>query len=128
MIIFFLSRDYLFTLINISKYFIFVIIISTCYNSSKTVLPVVSILLANKVKFVHKPDQVELQLDRSQLPYSEHSSLILQEVAQPTLTTKGPLQLEKRFFALKVMKHLSHFICPHHKENIQVRHIIYFKV
>lgn len=36
--------------------------------------------------------------------------------------------LEERFFALKVMKHLSHFICPHHKENIQVRPIIYFKV
>ena len=52
------------------------------------VLPAVNMLLADETQFAHKPDQIELQLDWSQLPYLEYSSPILQEAAQPTLTTK----------------------------------------
>ena len=33
-------------------------------------------------QFAHKPNQVELQLDRSKLPYSEHLGLVPQEAAQ----------------------------------------------
>ena len=54
------------------------------------VLPAVSVFLADEKSFAHKPDQIKLQLDRSQLPYSEYSSPIPQEAAQPTLTTKRP--------------------------------------
>ena len=54
------------------------------------VLPDVSVLLADKTQFAHKPDQIELQLDRSQLPYSKYSGPIPQAAAQPTLTTKRP--------------------------------------
>ena len=54
------------------------------------VLAPISVLLADEAQFAHKPDQVELQLDQSQLPYSEYSGPILQETAQPTLTTKRP--------------------------------------
>ena len=39
---------------------------------------------------MHKPDQIKLQFDRSQLPYSEYSGPIPKEAAQPTLTTKRP--------------------------------------
>ena len=54
------------------------------------VLPAVSVLPANEAQFAHKSDQIELQLNRSQLPYSEYSGPIPQEAAQPTLTTKRP--------------------------------------
>ena len=54
------------------------------------ILPAVSVLLGNETQFAHKPDQIELQLDRSQLPYLEYSSPIPQEAVQPTLTTKRP--------------------------------------
>ena len=60
------------------------------------VLPAVSVLPANKAQFAHKPDQIELQLDQSQLPYSEYSGPIPQEAAQPTLTTKRPTTLKWR--------------------------------
>ena len=52
------------------------------------ILPAVSVLLADETQFAHKPDQIELQLDRSQLPYLEYLDPIPQEAAQPTLTTK----------------------------------------
>ena len=64
------------------------------------VLPAVSVPLANETQFAQKPDQIELQLDRSQLPYSEYLGLVSLEAAQPstimvpqrqpTLTTKRP--------------------------------------
>ena len=43
---------------------------------------------------MHKPAQVEMQLDWSQLPYLEYSNLLLQKVAQPNAQykKKGPLQ------------------------------------
>ena len=96
MIIFFLSRDYLFTLIKKfqSTLFYLVIIISAYHKPSETVLPAVGVLLADEAWFVHKPDQVELQLDRSQLLYSEYLGPIPQEATQPTLTTKCPLHRE----------------------------------
>ena len=55
------------------------------------VLPAVSVLLANETQFAHKQNQIKLQLDRSQLHYSEYSGPILQEVAQPNAQyKKGP--------------------------------------
>ena len=60
------------------------------------VLPAVSMLLADETQFAHKPDQIELQLDRSQLPYSEYSGPLPQEATQPTLTTKRPITLKQR--------------------------------
>ena len=48
------------------------------------VLPAVSVPLANETQFAHKPDQIELQLDRSQLPYSEYLGLVALEAAQPS--------------------------------------------
>ena len=48
------------------------------------ILPAVSMLLADEAQFVHKLDQFEFQLDQSQLPYSEYSGPIPQEVAQPS--------------------------------------------
>ena len=53
------------------------------------VLPTVSVLLVDEAQFAHKSDQIELQLDRSQLHYSEYLGLILQEVAQPDTTKKA---------------------------------------
>ena len=53
------------------------------------VLPAVSVLLVDKAQFAYKSDQIELQLDRSQLSYSEYLGLILQEVAQPDITKKA---------------------------------------
>ena len=61
------------------------------------VLPAVSVFLADEAQFAHKPDQIELQLDRSQLPYSEYLGPIPQEVAQPTLTTKRPTTHDKSY-------------------------------
>ena len=60
------------------------------------VLLTVSMLLADKTQFAHKSDQIELQLDQSQLPYSKYSGPIPQEAAQPTLTTKRPTTLNWR--------------------------------
>ena len=37
---------------------------------------------------MHKSDQSELQLDRSQRPYLEHLGQILQEAAQPNIAKK----------------------------------------
>ena len=37
---------------------------------------------------MHKPDQSELQLDRSQLPYSEHLGPVQQEAAQPNIAKR----------------------------------------
>ena len=37
---------------------------------------------------MRKPDQSELQLDRFQLPYSEHLGQTLQEAAQPNIAKK----------------------------------------
>ena len=61
------------------------------------VLPAVSVPLANETQFAHKPDQVELQLDRSQLPCSEILWPIIAGVSpahycrrQPNPTKKGP--------------------------------------
>ena len=62
------------------------------------VLPVVSVLLADEAQFAHKPDQIELQLNRSQLPYLDYLGPIPQEVAQPTLTTKRPTTAYKYLF------------------------------
>ena len=65
------------------KYSLFCfIIMSACRNSFRIALPAISILLADEAEFVHKPDQFEFQLDRSQPPYSEHLGLVLQEAAQ----------------------------------------------
>ena len=52
------------------------------HNSSEIVLPAISTLLADETQFVHKPAQVELQLDWSQLSYSEYSGPLPQK-AQP---------------------------------------------
>ena len=60
------------------------------------VLPAESMLLADKTQFAHKPDQIKLQFDRSQLPYSKYSGLISQE-AQPTLTKKRPTTIIKNY-------------------------------
>ena len=38
---------------------------------------------------MHKPDQSELQLDKSQLSYSEYLDLVLQEAAQPNIVKKA---------------------------------------
>ena len=48
-------------------------------------------LIVDKTQFVQKLDQIELQLDRSQLPYSEYQGPIPQQAAQLDLTKKGPL-------------------------------------
>ena len=68
------------------------------------VLPAVSVPLANETQFAHKPDQVELQLDWSQLPYSEILWPIIAEGSpayyrrrQPNPTKKGPY---KNYFSL----------------------------
>ena len=55
-------------------------------------MPIVSVLLADEAQFAYKLDQIELQLYRSQLPYSEYLSPVLQEAAQPNSTKKGPPQ------------------------------------
>ena len=70
--------------------FSFIIIISACRNLIVIALLAVRVFLADKAKFVHKPAQSELQLGRSQLPYSEtHQSPSPQEAAQPK-HKKGP--------------------------------------
>ena len=72
-VIMFYKQGLLSHLFKQSEYSVLVIIIiSACRNSSETVLLAVSLLLADKAQFVHKPAQVELQLDRPQLPYSEN--------------------------------------------------------
>ena len=38
---------------------------------------------------MHKPDQSELQLDRSQLLYLEHLGLVPQEATQPNIAKKA---------------------------------------
>ena len=38
--------------------------------------------------FVHKSDQIELQLDQFQPLYSEHLGLVPQEAAQPNITKR----------------------------------------
>ena len=53
------------------------------------VLPAISVLLVDEAQFAHKSDQIELQLDRSQLLYSEYLGLILQVAAQPDTTKKA---------------------------------------
>ena len=53
------------------------------------VLPTVSVLMTDEAQFAYKPDQIELQLDQSQLPYSEYLGPILQETAQPDTTKKA---------------------------------------
>ena len=50
---------------------------------------------------MHKADQIELQLDQSQLPYSEYLGLIPQEAAQPDLTKKAHYTLPYLSFPLK---------------------------
>ena len=59
---------------------------------------------------MHKPDQIKLQFDRSQLPYSEYSSPILQEAAQPTLTTKRPTTRSICVNSHLSTSYLSHFL------------------
>ena len=54
------------------------------------VLPAVSVLLTDEAQFTHKPNQIELQLDRSQLPYLEYLDPVPQEAAHPNLTKKRP--------------------------------------
>ena len=92
-VIMFYKQRLLSHLFKQSEYSILVIIIiSACRNSSETVLLAVSLLLADKAQFVHKPAQVELQLDRPQLPYSETFGPITAggSPAQCTLHKKGP--------------------------------------
>ena len=67
-------------------FFFCFIIMFACHDSFRIALPAVSMLLADKVWFAHKPDQVEFQLDRSQLPYLEHLGLVPQEATQPNTT------------------------------------------
>ena len=38
---------------------------------------------------MHKPDQSELQLDQSRLPYSKHLGQISQKAAQPNIAKKA---------------------------------------
>ena len=38
--------------------------------------------------FVHKPDQIELQLDQFQPLYSENLGLVVQEATQPNITKR----------------------------------------
>jgi len=38
---------------------------------------------------MHKPDQIELQLDQSQLLYSKHLGPVPQEAAQPNIVKKA---------------------------------------
>ena len=52
------------------------------------VLPAVSVSLANETQFAHKPDQIELQLNRSQLPYSE--------IPRPIITGGSPAHYRRR--------------------------------
>ena len=59
-------------------------IMYVCHNSFRIALATISVLLAEEAQFVHKLDQFEFQLDRSQLPYSEHLGLVLQKAAQPS--------------------------------------------
>ena len=89
----FLIRDYL--LKSQSTFFCFIIIISACHDSSKTVVLAVSALLANEAQFAHKPNQIELQLDQSQLPYSEYLGLIPQEAAQLDITKKAHYTIQQ---------------------------------
>ena len=67
-------------------FFFCFIIMSTCHDLFRITLPTISMLLADEVQFAHKPDQVEFQLDRSQLLYLEHLGLVPQEAAQPSTT------------------------------------------
>ena len=60
---------------------------STAETEDKPTLQRLSLNLDSM--FAHKPDQIELQLDWSQLPYSEYLSLVPQEVAQPSITQKA---------------------------------------
>ena len=75
-----------------SEHISFVIFItSACLNFPIATSPIMGIrskVLANWAQFVHKPDQGELQLDRSQLPNPEHLGLIRQEAAQPNITKR----------------------------------------
>ena len=59
------------------------------------ILPTVSMLLANETQFAHKLGQIKLQLDRSQLSYSEYQGPIPQEVARPNSTKKMPTTIIK---------------------------------
>ena len=71
-----------------------IIIIFVCHNLSETAQPTVSTLLADEAWFVHKLTQVELQLDRSQLSYSEYSGPLPQKAVQPNAQyKKGPYTL-----------------------------------
>ena len=45
---------------------------------------------------MHKPDQSELQLDRSQLSYSEYLGSVPQEAAQPNIVKKAYYNLLSR--------------------------------
>ena len=49
-----------------------IFIIFACYNLLIVVLPAMGLWLNSSEWGVHKPDQSELQLDQSRLPYSEH--------------------------------------------------------
>ena len=51
---------------------------------------------------MHKLDQIELQLDQSQLPYSEYLGSIPQEIVQPDSIKKGSLQ---RFYPINRLAH-----------------------
>ena len=74
-----------------SIFFFCVIIIFVCHNSSVAALPAISTLLANEAYFVHKPAQVELQLNWSQLSYSKYSGSLLRKAGQPNAQyKKGP--------------------------------------
>ena len=49
---------------------------------------------------MHKPNQSELQLDRSQLPYSEHLGPVPQEAVQPNIVKKAHNKTQAEFFLL----------------------------
>ena len=50
---------------------------------------------------MHKPDQSELQLDQSRLPYSKHLGQISQEAAQPNIAKKA--------HHITVHNHVAHY-------------------
>ena len=55
---------------------------SIFHDLPETVLPAVNTFLTDLAKFAHKPDQLKLKLDGSQLSYPENLGLVQQEAAQ----------------------------------------------
>ena len=91
-----------------------------CHDFSETALPVVSTLLADEAWFVHKPAQVELQLDWSQLPYPAHPGPLPQKAALPNAqyTKKAPTKLLTSFchnqISFLIILHIYDICNPKH--------------